>query len=46
MEIKAFHELKQIGKTPVMAKIGGFRPDPTAHSWPVISSSTLLKAGP
>ncbi|MFB8733755.1 hypothetical protein ACEQPO_06805 [Bacillus sp. SL00103] len=33
MEIKAFHELKQIGKTPVMAKIGGFRPDPTAHSW-------------
>lgn len=32
MEIKAFHELKQLGKTPVVAKIGGFRPDPTAHS--------------
>ncbi|MED1111006.1 hypothetical protein [Bacillus pumilus] len=33
MEIKAFHELKQLGKTPVVAKIGGFLPDPTAHSW-------------
>ncbi|KIL12661.1 MULTISPECIES: DUF1963 domain-containing protein [Bacillus] len=33
MEIKAFHELKELGKTPVVAKIGGFLPDPTAHSW-------------
>lgn len=28
MEIKAFHELEQLGKTPIVAKIGGFRPDP------------------
>ncbi|MBG9910732.1 MULTISPECIES: DUF1963 domain-containing protein [Bacillus] len=33
MEIKAFHELNQIGKTPVTAKIGGFRSDPYRYSW-------------
>lgn len=33
MNLKAFHALNQIGKTPVVAKIGGFRPVPTTHSW-------------
>ncbi|USD83653.1 YwqG family protein [Bacillus safensis] len=33
MEIKAFQELNLIGKTPAIAKIGGFRPDPAVHSW-------------
>lgn len=33
MEIKAFQELNLIGKTPAIAKIGGFRPDPAIHSW-------------
>ncbi|MGG1696603.1 DUF1963 domain-containing protein [Bacillus zhangzhouensis] len=33
MEIKAFHVLNQVGKTPVIAKIGGFRPDPFRYSW-------------
>ncbi|WP_163115685.1 DUF1963 domain-containing protein [Bacillus safensis] len=33
MEIKAFQELNLIGKTPALAKIGGFRPDPAVHSW-------------
>ncbi|WP_231293968.1 hypothetical protein [Bacillus safensis] len=33
MEIKAFQELNLFGKTPVIAKIGGFRPDPAVHSW-------------
>ncbi|MCM2990465.1 YwqG family protein [Bacillus safensis] len=33
MEIKAFQELNLIGKTPAIAKIGGFRPDPAGHSW-------------
>lgn len=32
MEIKAFHVLNQVGKTPVIAKIGGFRPDPFRYS--------------
>ncbi|MCY7433658.1 DUF1963 domain-containing protein, partial [Bacillus safensis] len=33
METKAFQELNLIGKTPAIAKIGGFRPDPAVHSW-------------
>ncbi|WAT81615.1 DUF1963 domain-containing protein [Bacillus safensis] len=33
MEIKAFQQLNLIGKTPAIAKIGGFRPDPAVHSW-------------
>ncbi|KKK08980.1 MULTISPECIES: DUF1963 domain-containing protein [unclassified Bacillus (in: firmicutes)] len=33
MKIKAFDELNQLGKTPIVAKIGGFRPDPSKYSW-------------
>ncbi|MFP7344011.1 DUF1963 domain-containing protein [Bacillus safensis] len=33
MEIKAFQELNLIGKTPAIAKIGGFRPNSAVHSW-------------
>jgi hypothetical protein len=28
-----FNEIKKIGKTPVIAQIGGFRPDDTIKSW-------------
>lgn len=46
MEIKAFQELNLIGKTPAIAKIGGFRPDPAVHSWFAGHfSSILIKAG-
>ncbi|MDA1475175.1 DUF1963 domain-containing protein [Bacillus changyiensis] len=33
MEIEAFKTLKDRGKTPVIAQIGGFRPEVGRHSW-------------
>ncbi|MDG3044236.1 hypothetical protein OE903_11020 [Bacillus sp. B6(2022)] len=46
MKIKAFDELNQLGKTPIVAKIGGFRPDPSKYSWFAGHfSSNVIKGG-